>query len=741
MMNSKDVLARLLAAENLNVVRARAKTAAFDIASRTLVLPLWKEMTEDVEDMLIAHEVGHALFTSDEYLKTENYRAMHGYLNVVEDVRIERMMKNKYPGLRKTFIAGYKNLNDRDFFEVKDKDLSRALLIDRINIYYKVGINSGVKFSPAEMELVRRVDKCDTIQDVQLLAKEIYEFSFEQLKKRQEELKNQKLTAEDLEDIEESIETDIEIEFGDEGDDDEFFDGEYDPYSESEESEEPNDNGFYAAGDNEYKTPGIVEEKDLESTTERALRVRLQDLADINTIVQRWEPTVALLRDSEQIVPYKEIFKVFDEDFAKANFRGYYDSEEEKKKKKDEVVATMITNAQNFKTESSRIVNYLVKEFEMRKSATAYRRSKISKAGTLNVNKLAMYQLTDDIFKRITVTKDDKSHGMVMLIDWSGSMMDNIINTLKQTITLVMFCQRTQIPFRVYGFSNGYDRYPRDKDNNIIYPENRYKIDPAQKQEPNFKGFTNADVYLLELFSDKMTNSEFTKMMQICLSNFWYYSPRLTLNSTPLNEALLFMVNYLGEFKRKNSVEKLTFITLTDGEGGSLHGNYEQSISEYVTVYEPEYKRCKVLNYMVDPITKKEYRITQESSTQTNIFLKIIKDRYDATTIGFYIGRNSRRDLTWFVRNNITSAQGGVNDCITVDSMQKEIRKNDFALLTNCGRDELYVIPSSKLAIKDEELEVSDAMNSKQIAKAFNKYLNVQKTNRILLNRFIGLVA
>jgi hypothetical protein len=124
------------------------------------------------------------------------------------------------------------------------------------------------------------------------------------------------------------------------------------------------------------------------------------------------------------------------------------------------------------------------------------------------------------------------------------------------------------------------------------------------------------------------------------------------------------------------------------------------------------------------------------------VFLQIIKDRYNATTVGFYIGRNSRRDLTWFVRNNVTSAKGGsIEDMATVEAMQKEIRKNDFAMLTNCGRDELYIIPSSKLAIKDEDLEVSDKMNSKQIAKAFNKYLNVQKTNRILLNRFVGLVA
>ncbi len=744
-MNSKDMLARLLAAENLNVVRARTVTASFDITSRTLVLPLWKEMTEDVEDMLIAHEVGHALFTSQEYLQTDNYRKMHSYLNVIEDVRIEKMMKNKYPGLRKTFIAGYKHLNDKDFFEVKGKDLSKLLLIDRINIYYKVGINSGVKFNSEEMEFVRRAEKCDTIKDVQTLALEVYEYSYEQIKKRKEELKaNLELTQEDLDDIEEQLEYDIEneLEFGDDDEDEILYDGEYDPYTETEKDDSSeNPNKRFVAGGNEKTTPSNEPTpEELESNTERALRIRLQDLADTNTIVQRWEPKTAHLRDENQIVPYAEIFKVFDEDFDRY-FKNRYSTEEEGKREKSELLTRMASSAQQFKSESSRIVNYLVKEFEMRKSATAYRRNKISKTGNLNVNKLAVYQLTDDIFKRITVTKDTKNHGMVMLLDWSGSMYDNIVDTLKQTITLSMFCQRAQIPFRVYAFSNGYDRLPRDENGNIIYPENYDRYEKVE-YDPKFNGFTHADVYLLELFSDKMTNSEFTKMTQICLNNFWYYSQRMTLNSTPLNEALLFMTNYLAEFKSKNNVEKLTFITLTDGEGGCLTGNGDKYLREYITVYEPDYKRCKVLNYIVDPITKKEYRITQEASTQTNVFLQIIKDRYNATTVGFYIGRNSRRDLTWFVRNNVTSAKGGsIEDMAMVEAMQKEIRKNDFAMLKDCGRDELYIIPSSKLAIKDEDLEVSDKMNSKQIAKAFNKYLNVQKTNRILLNRFVGLVA
>jgi len=93
-MNSRDLLAKLLANENLNIVRAPVSTASMDIRSRTLTLPQWKEMSPDVEEMLIGHEVGHALYTTDEYIKEGETRALHGYMNVIEDVRIEKKIKN-----------------------------------------------------------------------------------------------------------------------------------------------------------------------------------------------------------------------------------------------------------------------------------------------------------------------------------------------------------------------------------------------------------------------------------------------------------------------------------------------------------------------------------------------------------------------------------------------------------------------------------------------------------------------
>ena len=61
---------------------------------------MW-DASSHVYDMLVGHEVGHALFTpNDNWI--ERVKVPPQFVNVVEDARIEKMMKKKYPGLSKT---------------------------------------------------------------------------------------------------------------------------------------------------------------------------------------------------------------------------------------------------------------------------------------------------------------------------------------------------------------------------------------------------------------------------------------------------------------------------------------------------------------------------------------------------------------------------------------------------------------------------------------------------------------
>ena len=106
----------------------------------------------------------------------------------------------------------------------------------------------------------------------------------------------------------------------------------------------------------------------------------------------------------------------------------------------------------------------MVKEFEMKKSAQRYARTEIAKTGQLNVNKLYNYKLTEDIFKRVNVIADDKNHGFIMLVDWSGSMQNVMRDTMRQVIVLSTIRRKVNIPFQVLAFSNHDNLYNQDKE-------------------------------------------------------------------------------------------------------------------------------------------------------------------------------------------------------------------------------------------------------------------------------------
>ena len=108
---SKDILARLLASEDIAVEHsAKAATASFNTKSRVLVLPIWKDMDNNLYDMLVGHEVAHALFTpAEEWApQVDRFGAINRgpwmtFVNIVEDARIERKIKDKFPGLRRDY--------------------------------------------------------------------------------------------------------------------------------------------------------------------------------------------------------------------------------------------------------------------------------------------------------------------------------------------------------------------------------------------------------------------------------------------------------------------------------------------------------------------------------------------------------------------------------------------------------------------------------------------------------------
>ena len=168
----KSQLAKLLATEDLVVEHKQVETASFNVETRVLVLPLWEKASNSIYDMLVGHEVGHALFTpnDDWFLKTD---VPHGIVNVCEDARIEKLMKRKYGGLPKTFYRGYRELDAMDFFMIPD-DQDEINLVDKINLHFKSGAFTPIEFAPEHEYLVDLVGETETFEDAIEAAVEIY---------------------------------------------------------------------------------------------------------------------------------------------------------------------------------------------------------------------------------------------------------------------------------------------------------------------------------------------------------------------------------------------------------------------------------------------------------------------------------------------------------------------------------------------------------------------------------------
>ena len=147
----KSQLAKLLATEDLIVEHKQVPTAQFNVHTRVLILPLWEKASNDVYDMLVGHEVGHALFTPDE---DPPKNVPHQFMNVVEDARIEKLMKRRYMGIAKSFYKGYSELHNGDFFEIENEDIDTFNLADRANLYFKIGTFLDLSFSTREKEII-----------------------------------------------------------------------------------------------------------------------------------------------------------------------------------------------------------------------------------------------------------------------------------------------------------------------------------------------------------------------------------------------------------------------------------------------------------------------------------------------------------------------------------------------------------------------------------------------------------
>ena len=722
MMKNKSTLAKLLAEEDIFVVHKKMDTAYFNPKSRELGLPIWKdeEMTKDIYDLMVCHEIAHALWTPLDMLEKAQVRKInHSFVNIVEDARIERMVQDRYPGSVAVFNRGYRDLTAKDFFGIADKDVSELNLIDRINLFFK---KQKVEFTAEEKVWVKRVAETKTPDDVLNLSEELYAWMAENAP--EEESDDEKTMSGPNN---ESGEGDGETGEGDAPADDK---GEEDGNDTS--TDDAGDNGNDDATDNAkaeesensevggVKSPGRGGPPMAETDTDANNAGEM--LIDENA-KERTYGRIPALKD-DLIVPFSEIIERAVAHYNESECIEWMD------KKKAEIA--------DLKNDSKKTVGYMVKEFEMKKAADQYSRASVSKSGSLDMGRLHTYKYNEDLFKKVTTIPGATNHGMVMVLDWSGSMYENLKDTLSQLFNLIWFCRRIQIPFEVYAFSN------------CKYLVNEYYSDAMANFKSGDLALNNFN--LLNFFSNKMSVKDETAMMEILWMVATFYNKTetssvidravfpsfLNLGSTPLDDTIVAMMEIVPEFKRDTGVQKVNMIFLTDGASNNLLGTYDYYLNRHTGEHTESIARLRGKIMISDPKTLKSYEVN--NLDMTDGLLRILKARVpDMNLIGFFIagsgrsGRVDKRTLYWLQRE------------LSMEKIMEQIKfinKNKFLAIDSKGYDEMYVLPAKGMAIENGGLSDDLVGASKaKLKSAFGKSMKGKIDSRQLLNKFVKLVA
>jgi hypothetical protein len=793
----KTQLAKLMATENLSVQHQKIRTARFDPVNRVLYLPIWQNMSGSLYDLLCGHEVGHALYTPAEgwhdavvnKSKGKNYKS---FLNVVEDARIEKKVKRKYPGLTNSFKVAYQELMKRDFFGLCGRDITKMAFIERLNIYTKSQYTATyIPFNDRELAFIDKILAMETWNDVLSVTDEIYEYS----KSEQFELQLQDFQSFKMSGIPEE---DYDDEYSDEYEFDDSYDlesdsqsGENDGDGEGENSDEQSDSdgspkteragedggekkdGKGQNSDTEGEGDEVDSDEDGQSVnrhkeSSEARRDMFSPKCETDENYRNNETSLLDEKSKEYlyvslpkpnykniITPYKRVQQVLTD---------YYKTQVEQFLLNPENVNKWVSE---FKVKNDRYVSLLAKEFEMRKAAKAFSKSKLSDTGDIDINKLSSYQFDDNIFRKMMLVPKGKNHGLILLLDYSGSMSDNMSGSIEQILVLAMFCRKVNIPFHVYSFGDSIDAHMLDINvNHYDYHKNSKQYDCFEVKDGDL-GLSN--VYLREYLSSRMSNSEFnTALKNMILLKKSYEGGRYYrsvgrpenewLSNTPMVQALVATAGVMNQFKKQNNLDLCSLVVVHDGDADSVNRVRYTEVSEgrkfernrgfdnkYVNVILTD-KSCKYQKML----SSTNYHRDEMS---TNIF-DWFRHATGAKVFGFFLiaggSRSVKNAIMWkhveedgsslIDIRNIPERQHEVY--LKQQELAKKLRSEKFLISHRPGYNSFFLISGgSDLNIDDEELEVVGKVTSGKLKNAFMKMNKKKSVNRVLVSKFIQGIA
>lgn len=706
MNTSLSIFARALATENISFsFDANAQTAGFDVKNRHLVMPVWK-VSETVQTMLVAHEISHALWTpyerSDELFKIAesqgyNIPLLQRITNIIEDVRIEKLMKDKFPGTRRDFFLGYKEIADLDLFGFKKSNLTEAKFLTRLNIHYKWGVFGfiPVQFDAVEQEIVDATDRVKSYEDAFELAKMIYDHPM--MKQTVQEIKAAPGAADGGRKPKP---------------------GQASQVDKMLEEIAPDSSSLAAHGGNKYVHATV---------------------------------TIPALDDyRKQIITTDDLVDAFNKDIASRrasdlNMDGY----------------------RKYVRESESYVRQLVAQFERRKAADTIRKERPKQTGQLNLDRLHQYRTHDDIFLSKIVKQDGKNHGIVFLLDFSGSMATVIDHAYLQVLQLVWFCEKAKIPFEVFGFTDvSYEAIPGYMDEFQEWsrknPGKWYsdfkcsRTATAIRPVPTGLNYGNARLINLASSRDDAAKRErlLAFMYESMVARCRPAVRALSLHGTPTVESVAIASHFMADWTASNNIQIPTIMVVTDGDPNGVYTNDDSKSKVYhlndngrLTVINEVFGTVHSVNAKTD-----EFGQSPMPNVVIGTMLDSMRQKINARCVGMFVGsRNFSEGLyeryclsrseqeAFYARTGSRPTLAGSPRYEAAATMYKEdgcIVMHDSIFP---GYDAFFLIRTPQI-VKDEDA-IAESGTFTKIKNTFIKTMARRGGSRVFLSRYVDIVA
>ena len=694
MNTSLSIFAKALASENISFSFSKeAETASFDVKSRHLIMPMW-DVTETVKTMLVAHEISHAMWTpyerGEELLKAaeaEGYNAMllQRIANIIEDVRIEKLMKQKFPGTRRDFFLGYKEIADLDLFKFKSMDLEKAGFLNRINIHFKWGVPGFIPmtFEGTEQEVVDMVDGVVNFDQVFEVAKFLYDHP--SMKKIREEMEAAAAKG--------------------------------DKQGKKEQEK-------IMGNDNEV--PGDFRRKEGEYFQDAVIT-----LTGVKDLSKHIISTDAILKDYE------------DGNYGPPNLDDY----------------------RKFVRESDAFVRQLVAQFERKKAADEIRRERPKQTGMLNLDRLHQYRTHDDIFLSKIVKQDGKNHGIVFMLDFSGSMGATIGHAYLQVLQLVWFCEKAKIPFEVFGYTDvwcmndpGYEpaylEWQKKYPNGYQHEFDRIWNTRGAKRDCR-TGLQIGTGRLLNIASSK---DDAAKRERLCAFIYETYvsqtrscSKYLSMNGTPTVECVALASQFMVEWVKANNIQIPTLMVVTDGCPNYISIGDERGVYHY----DPSNSSLTVTNEILDVVTvlPPKYSTSGLPNSVIGSMLDALRIKLNARCVGMYVMPTRfltprcyeqfcmSADEQERMSDALFSRHEEFNDAPRFKAAAEAFKDGCLVLHEDTfpGYDSYFLIQTPK-PVKDEEATATTG-NFTKVKNAFIKTMGKRSGSRVFLTRYVDIVA